>query len=535
MDRQYRFKHAWWVLGEGPVCKPKDEWEVVDIVNSIRDKPDWVNQFKDETILSRWKDEIKHGLNLTSTLSDAIIDLIVAELNWTISKQNQILPFKISLDDKIIHRDCLVGPQLKQEFESEINRFKSTQVYGKQLVVRNLIDYSLYPFEYGVTLIINNKGVTTLSYEFANVKQGNDVSTCYRYQRLPSLFTYNQTQNKFEIKSYINNLHPIKFKSLYTCLESIFNTLIPGLNYVLSRHASKEHVRIHWSNNKHFSDDYDQALNIIEEIEDDDEYMIASQEFDKVRFQYLLPPEINIHGPIDDTPIDLTQFTNIKVFTRMVEIELNEDNPVFDGELYTIEGLLNEDIVATAIYFTDENVTPCSYQFTTAFDDPPNRDDLRLCQVVYGVNDSQLMNRSIGSIDSNNDRILIFANIYEQKLGKFKLNDYSKIGYKRMLIFHIVDPTNDSVISTDQVPPQQQEWWEEEEQEENGEEGETIITKTMKQEIKWMNPNLPKKHEINIRATKGSNLELNQPWEEFELDDLDQHPFQRKFNFLINV
>ena len=54
-------------------------------------------------------------------------------------------------------------------------------------------------------------------------------------------------------------------------------------------------------------------------------------------------------------------------------------------------------------------------------------------------------------------RLLCFPNIYQHSVGKFSLQDKTKPGHRKILVFFLVDPTQ-RIISTEQVPPQDASW-----------------------------------------------------------------------------
>lgn len=55
-------------------------------------------------------------------------------------------------------------------------------------------------------------------------------------------------------------------------------------------------------------------------------------------------------------------------------------------------------------------------------------------------------------------RCLVFPNIYQHQVQPFELVDKSKPGYRKILVFFLVDPAVE-ILSTALVPPQQTEWY----------------------------------------------------------------------------
>ena len=69
------------------------------------------------------------------------------------------------------------------------------------------------------------------------------------------------------------------------------------------------------------------------------------------------------------------------------------------------------------------------------------------------------MVKVLEGIEVQSGRIIVFPNMFQNRVDPFKLKDKTKSGHRKILCFYIVDPYNHNVISTDNVPPQQKEWW----------------------------------------------------------------------------
>lgn len=526
------FQHPWWLpYGDGaPKPRTKDEWAVIDVINLIIDKPDWITKFNQESIRNKWKQEIELQLVATSTLVDNLLKLIFHNLQWIADTQSKITPFKISVDDKIVYGDGLIDETDKKIFIDQVNQLKSSFQHldyhpNTNNQVIDLVHPSLYPLQYGVTPVFNDNTGEIEIHQYDEkkviVKLINDMFKSENFQWLPSLFTYDSSQNKFVINSYINNLHPIKFKPLYDSLQSIFNSVLPGLNYVLSRYASQEYIRITWDDWTYYNQEYQDKLQAIyDNNEDDAEIDRLYDELDETKLQYLIPPNIDFDGPITDHPIDLKTFENIKVITKLADIELTPENPTYNGGSWHVEGTISEDIVATIIYYYDvENISESSLSFRTGFDDPQyEQGDNIFAEQVFGIADEQKMSRDLGLIKTIKDRILIFPNIFQHHVDPFQLKDKSKNGHRRILAFFVVDPHNPYVVSTDKVPIQQQEWWND---------GTNLLTQEVMDKMKLLNPNLPQSldeaKDVRVKLMAERSAEVDE-------DDAYEHPFLRQFS-----
>lgn len=145
---------------------------------------------------------------------------------------------------------------------------------------------------------------------------------------------------------------------------------------------------------------------------------------------------------IDESDISKTYLygRNIQVIVRMKTIELTPEKPEFKGGDWHIEGEKSEQIVASGIYcFHAENITESR---------------------VYH---RQLSGRNLelGSLATPENSLIAFPNVCQHRSGPFKLEDTSKPGFRKILVFFLIDPTT-RIISTRNVPPQQLTWFEEE-------------------------------------------------------------------------
>jgi hypothetical protein len=525
-------KHPWWspYRNIGPPARTLDEWSIIAIVNEIKQKPDWKTKFNDESIREKWKNEIKEQLNSKIATKDDLVDIIFGDLRWIVDIEEKALPFKISIDDKIVTADNLIPNSISSLFISQVDDLKQSfdeldyhPKSNNQVI--DLVHPSLYPLQYGISPVLCEDGslkICKFNRDTIVAKEGvSDWGVSKDFQWLPSLLKYDEKEERFTIRSYINNLHPIKHKALYESIESIFNLCIPGLTFVLSRQASSNYVRINWPGYEIYNEEYHSKVDaIFESNKDVDSQEDEYEEFETTKLQYLKPPVLEKNGPKNDKPLVLTEFEGVKVIVKLADIELTPTNPKYDGGSWHVEGTINEDIVATIIYYYDsDNITDSKLSFRTGFEDPMyDQGDGIFCKEIYGIVDEQKMVKNLGSISTCKDRVLIFPNTYQHHVDAFELQDTTKPGYRRILALFVVDPHNDRVIATDKVPPQQEEWW-------NGNDND-VITEKIKKEIKKLNSALPQ----SVETAKTVREKLMEDRSPGIIEDTFEHPFEREFS-----
>ena len=65
--------------------------------------------------------------------------------------------------------------------------------------------------------------------------------------------------------------------------------------------------------------------------------------------------------------------------------------------------------------------------------------------------------QGIGDVVTKTHRCVAFPNSYQHQIQPFRLEDATKPGHRKILVFFLVDPTR-KVLSATDVAPQQREW-----------------------------------------------------------------------------
>jgi hypothetical protein len=146
----------------------------------------------------------------------------------------------------------------------------------------------------------------------------------------------------------------------------------------------------------------------------------------------------------------------LQVIVKLATVHLTPDKPEYPGGSWHVEGMMNERIVSTGIYYWDsENITESRLSFRAAVGDPAyEQNDRNGVREVYGLADEDTMNQVLGSAETRVGRVLAFPNILQHYVDPFRLADPSRPGHRKILVFFLVDPSV-TIISTSDVPPQQ--------------------------------------------------------------------------------
>jgi len=91
----------------------------------------------------------------------------------------------------------------------------------------------------------------------------------------------------------------------------------------------------------------------------------------------------------------------------------------------------------------------------TLVDHEPN--DFIWLRQVYGLENGEPAIQCPGSIRAMPGRCIMYPSTIQHKFTRFELEDKSKPGFARALVFFLVDP-NIRIISTANIPPQRLDW-----------------------------------------------------------------------------
>ena len=148
------------------------------------------------------------------------------------------------------------------------------------------------------------------------------------------------------------------------------------------------------------------------------------------------------------------------MIVKLASIELTPQKPVYDGGSWHVEGMGDEGIVATAIYYvSSENITTAHLRFRTTCEEPYDYEqgDREGVAEVYGIGDDDAAVQELGSCTTGSGRALAWPNSLQHKVESFELADKSKPGRREILVYFLVDPAARRTSTAD-VPPQQSEW-----------------------------------------------------------------------------
>ena len=478
------FKEAEYGSVEVGEAKSRLEKLLMNVSSCIRLKPDWLTKINNPIIVNKWKlESLNRGVN------EEEFKYVIDELHHFATLS--LGKIRISPVDGVWEADHEIDATTKTQLLECVKQFEDLPESeldwhpGSNQQVLDLVHPSLYCFVNDLTHVTEDfiplsETLTSMGsgspYTVPEEKSSNisnhlnlyknvdhDYSLSKKYQWLPSEFKVDN-DGHVTIESYINNLHPIKHKKLYGVIEKIFESFVPMFNKVLTDLANGTYKKNKVDVDSDWYESFEEYMKRcdIEKKDEDDEDDPYEDEYDSYRENKIIKiPEIKPFVPSQTSRfVDLNGRT-LQVIVKLANIELKPENPRYPGGSWHVEGMKNEKIVASGIYYyCSDNITESHLEFREAINDPDyEQNDNRGVEEIYGLIDTDPLNQDLGYLITQEDRCIAFPNLYQHRVKPFELIDGSKPGHRKILVFFLVDPTH-RIISTANVPPQQLTWYE---------------------------------------------------------------------------
>ncbi|PVZ96672.1 hypothetical protein BB558_007407 [Smittium angustum] len=491
-------------IDDGYNCKTVIEQKILRVLNEIKNKPNWNKKIKNTEIREKWIKELQPHFE-EKTINYAIDEALYYSDKFT----GSLVPGAV--DCTYVDDDC-IPEELLNELQENVAKLEDVPEHekdwhpGSDNQVLDLVHPSLYPVVFGRTRGLTKdvssievpkwdsvigKGETDCVYlppivsfdhPYIKNRQYTPERFQYRsekYQWLPTEFGVD-ADGEVKILSYINNLHPGIHEKLYGTLEKIFEKFIPLFNNVLtdSCEQNKKNDKLRISSEVYNIEVFEDYFNRVRkeeaekngtefvELKDKD---ISYQEFRDYFHSYddeklvVIPEDYKFDPesvPKNNITVDL-KGSRLQVIVKLANIILTPEKPTYKGGVWHVEGMLNEEIVATGIHYYDqENITDSYLAFRQGICEPEyEQGDNKGVKIFYNLEDEEPLNQRLGEIKTVKNRIISFPNIYQHQVQDFELQDKTKPGYRKILCFFLINP-NRRIYSTAHIPPQQLSWFE---------------------------------------------------------------------------
>ncbi|KDQ59172.1 hypothetical protein JAAARDRAFT_33900 [Jaapia argillacea MUCL 33604] len=500
------------------------EFRLRALTSQILEKPNWWQKVHDGTIVAKWRKEfidqdsemVKEMWRVRTQeeidaafdevgddgrfnwpefrkkrwprdpLKELELDYVFDNLRWLAEQRDANTGIEATGIDRVYQSLELIPSNLKVALISGASALESVPEAekdwhpGTNNQVLDLVHPSLFCFRFGKSLVKKDDGMLYVPTEQEYMEQRPDIKPGWgrflpvstQHQWLPTDFDVSLTGVVTSL-GYINNLHPDLHKPLATTITSILQCFIPLWDRVLSATLSPERLVIrpdpygwysHLSGQEPDYDDYKNSNG----IHDHQAYRLAYDKYMHEEKWPLIPDP----PPFAPPPVEgEVQFTlkgrKIQVIIKMANILLTPENPKYEGGSWHVEGMENERIVSTGLYYYhSSNISESKLGFRNAVGDgdmgmdiPYEQSDNQGYLAAYGIDGNRgFLNQELGTVVTKEDKCLAFPNIYQHRVAPFELVDPTKPGVRKILCFFLVDPTI-TILSTSKVPPQQHEWY----------------------------------------------------------------------------
>ncbi|KAG9083188.1 hypothetical protein FRC06_004664 [Ceratobasidium sp. 370] len=486
-------------FGRGGVtpAKPLVELEMTRLSAALRSKPSWWTKFRDQDILDNWR---AMALEQAEHMDESHIDYVLEELDGYAKLRDEESGAEVACYDRIWQSDRLVPALLKDKLVAGVGKLEDVPDSEKDWhprsnsLVLDLVHPSLYPIVYGRTLAYPDGSTDRDATKLKPIPppdlptaagsywpREENYSISQKFQWLPTDFVVSDDGKTVKSVSYINNLNPDQHAGLHTTIGELIGAFLPLFERVLTDSIPTNYAVPERTNNSYsYDEDYKPRPDYEDYSSGDEEYARVTEEWLEDRPIRL--PDVSSKGYAlgslekRDTWYSLAgrtiqvivKLANIHLVSTAVmfwdpgtdEVDQTPEKPGYAGGSWHIEGMSNEAIAASGIYYySEDNITESRLAFRTAASIPLNYEqhDDRGCCLTWGIARDDPCVNELGSIVTCQDRTIAFPNVYQHKVSPFELKDKTKPGHRKIVALFLVDPATHRP-STTNVPPQQQEW-----------------------------------------------------------------------------
>ncbi|KAJ7031095.1 hypothetical protein C8F04DRAFT_1211549 [Mycena alexandri] len=467
---------------------------------AIRSKPEWQRKISDPIILGKWRKEAldqQNALRIEERLTLNMINYVLTELVGYARLSDPQTGIQSGPFDAIWFSDRLISNELSERLRAAVSQLENIPDVpkdwhpGSNGQVLDLVHPSLYCIVYDRTESSDSTCPELEPPEYINPAAGllGSFADYYRatpvsekFCWLPSDFSVDVTDGSVKLISpYINNLHPIKHKALYPIVESVLGTFIPLFERVLSQVNGQDQDLYRditpgsgrivtklafgtWAGYNHrycgltvpciWSD------GDVEVPDDctDAEYVALQEAAPKT-----LPEAFEEYtGALEKTVVPYSlRGKTIQCIIKLANIHLTPENAEYKGGSWHVEGMMNEHIVASGIYYyEEENISESRLAFRVTTGPPVYHEqwDVMCSRILYGMKKNSHCCQDLGSIATSANRALAWPNIYQHRVSPFRLVDPTKPGHRKILAIFLVDPSIEPIPSATDIHPQQADW-----------------------------------------------------------------------------
>lgn len=412
------------------------------IINTIISKPDWTKKILNEEIVQKWTNEL-----LDQNIDINKIKIIMKMLNKTnqnLDEYNWFCKFEFKVDELFNNNKCTC---------------KCKICIGNECTYDETIDDTIY-----MNLSEINECKTIC--ECYKKCSSSRLSFLHKFINLHSSIISNK--NRLLLIKYIEDFkstgqilyHPNSNSLQLDVIHPSLDCYISGVSKIINTNKEvDEDMLFQWlplnvkliNNYYQFQKKYQTGVEEVLYQQVNNIFNKFIPMFDKTLLN------LNFNNVINDIII----LQNCQVIVKIQELHLTPENPEFNGGSWHLEGTKYEKIIATGIYYYDfENIKDNYLQFRTTLEEDAeyNLSYPQDCPIYvdfhYALGEDQHKNKSnfvnLGKINTKQGLSIVFPNIMQHKVSNVELLDKTKPGYRKILVFFLIDP-RESILSVDDI------------------------------------------------------------------------------------
>ncbi|KAF9789748.1 hypothetical protein BJ322DRAFT_1203235 [Thelephora terrestris] len=442
------------------------EMRMCALSNAIREKPNWWEQIKDRSLVKKWMreavDQQKNEYRIRQ-LTLKMVNYVFQELHGYASIRDPNTGIEAGPYERIWRSDSLISDDLRNQLVNAVSPLENVPDGEKNWQPRSenqvlsLVHPYLYPIIYNRTLIEDPR---TGKCEALRPPSALEFYVSQKFQWLPSDFTVAEDGSVTLASPYINNIHPQKHAALESVVPKLLERAVPLWERVLSDlRRPLLPFRTKPTPGNPLPDCVFQGVGE-PRLEDEGANLGMDARLSKLNLN-LPDARDGYTGDLSvmKTPTVSLKGATIQCIIKLVNIVLTPEKPEYAGGNWHVEGMENERIVSSFIYYYDcENITTSRLAFRRATCVPGHHrpGDSHCMHVLYDFDRFDRSLQDLGSVETIQGRCVAFPNIYQHQVQPFRLRDPTKPGLRKIFVAFLVDPTY-TIPSATIIAPQQRE------------------------------------------------------------------------------
>ncbi|KAL1941005.1 hypothetical protein VTO73DRAFT_7641 [Trametes versicolor] len=397
------------------------------------------------------------------TITDAQLDYIFDQLKYEASQRDPTTGIFATAIPKVYESRSLVPADTKSRLIAGTLALESVPADQKDWhpgsgnQVLDLVHPSLHCLRIGHTYVRDSRSsvsgdpVTALSVDEYRAQRPDFTQypthiaphvVSLQYQWLPTDFTVSE-DGEVKALSYINNLHPVKHRALYPAISSVLLHFVSLFEKVLSDTVSPDPplpiILDPYTWYSHVED-----LEFPDNEVDGDDFDDYHERWERELQWPFIPDPPPFSPPNGDGRVEIElRGRTLQVIVKLANIILTPESPKYPGGSWHVEGMANEKIVATGLYYyACENITESRLDFRSVVGDgsnglfwPYQQTDDKGYFTAYGFAGASALNQELGHIVAEEDKCVAFPNIYQHRVDAFQLADPTRPGCRKILCF----------------------------------------------------------------------------------------------------